>query len=88
MQADPSFHSFVFAEADNRLHQSRADAAQLRCDPIPMLLTETEFVDLTARLAQRATVIELMDGPRSRSSETAAFLRAMFLSSREKVFDQ
>ncbi len=33
-------------------------AAQWRCDPIPLLLTETEFLNIADRLAQRATVIE------------------------------
>jgi uncharacterized circularly permuted ATP-grasp superfamily protein/uncharacterized alpha-E superfamily protein len=37
---------------------AQSAAAPWRCDPIPLLLTETEFADLSARLAQRATVIE------------------------------
>jgi uncharacterized circularly permuted ATP-grasp superfamily protein/uncharacterized alpha-E superfamily protein len=48
---------------------ARREAAQWRCDPIPLLLTETEFVDLTGRLMQRATVLERMladlHGPRT-----------------------
>ena len=35
-------------------------AAHWRCDPIPLLLTETEFLDIADRLTQRATVIERM----------------------------
>jgi len=48
---------------------ARREAAQWRCDPIPLLLTETEFADLSTRLMQRATVIERMlvdvHGPRT-----------------------
>ncbi len=39
---------------------ARGDAAHWRCDPIPLLLTETEFLDLAQGLAQRATVLEAM----------------------------
>jgi uncharacterized circularly permuted ATP-grasp superfamily protein/uncharacterized alpha-E superfamily protein len=39
---------------------ARQEAVQWRCDPIPLLLSETEFGDLSSRLAQRATVIEHM----------------------------
>ncbi len=39
---------------------NRQESAHWRCDPIPLLLTESEFTDLTARLAQRATIIEAM----------------------------
>jgi uncharacterized circularly permuted ATP-grasp superfamily protein/uncharacterized alpha-E superfamily protein len=37
-----------------------AEDGQWRCDPIPFLFTETEFNDLAARLAQRASVLEAL----------------------------
>jgi uncharacterized circularly permuted ATP-grasp superfamily protein/uncharacterized alpha-E superfamily protein len=33
-------------------------ASAWRCDPVPFLFTETEFLDVTTRLAQRASVLE------------------------------
>jgi uncharacterized circularly permuted ATP-grasp superfamily protein/uncharacterized alpha-E superfamily protein len=39
---------------------ARQEAAQWRCDPIPFLLSEADFADLSARLSQRATVFERM----------------------------
>ena len=39
---------------------ARGEAAQWRCDPIPLLLSEAEFLELTGRLKQRADVIEAL----------------------------
>ena len=37
-----------------------AETASPRCDPVPLLLSEGEFADLSAGLAQRARLLELI----------------------------